>query len=152
MKLRYRVIFHKGDEKNAGIANAFEKYSVKVSRVHGRVRIDGQPLKYGTVMFIPEKGRFATGSLDENGEYELTTFEKGDGAVMGKYRVAINAGEAIGPGKTLWHAPKKYSDPNQYGVVTDVGKGDNEIGFNLGWKGGAPFVETVDDNKEAAAK
>jgi hypothetical protein len=145
MKLRYRIILHKGDEKDAGIGGAFEKYSAKLSRVFGRVQIDGQPLKHGTVMFIPESGRFATGSLDENGEYELTTFEKGDGAVQGKYRVAINAGEAIGPGKILWHAPKKYSDPDLYGVEMSVGKQDNEIGFNLGWKGGKPFIEAVAD-------
>lgn len=65
--------------------------------VSGRVTIDGQPVKVGRVMFYPTQGRPASGPIQPDGSYELTTFEANDGAMLGSHRVTIQATELIGP-------------------------------------------------------
>lgn len=62
--------------------------------VSGTVTFDGKPLSKGTISFIPagdktEFGRPATGNIDPQGNYTLSTFKPGDGAVPGKYQVAV---------------------------------------------------------------
>jgi hypothetical protein len=71
----------------------------KLYPVRGRVtyKTDGKPLTQGMVVFQSEDNRItARGEIGRDGEYELGTYERGDGALPGKYRVLV--------------APK--SDPN----------------------------------------
>lgn len=64
--------------------------------VHGKVTIDGKPVVAGRVMFAPiakgesrEVGKPAFGTLQADGTFTLTTFEEGDGAVVGEHWVTI---------------------------------------------------------------
>src|SRR5690242_13923202 len=43
--------------------------------ISGQVLIDGQPLKFGVVKFIPDNGRPSSGNLDENGRFTLHCFD-----------------------------------------------------------------------------
>jgi hypothetical protein len=63
-------------------------------RVSGTVTYKDKPLERGTISFAPadEKGRAAGGTIVD-GRYSLTTQDSDDGALPGKYRVAIQAKE-----------------------------------------------------------
>lgn len=59
--------------------------------VSGVVTLDGTPVEGATVTFHPagSEGRSATGTTDASGKYELSTMARGDGAMLGSYRVTI---------------------------------------------------------------
>jgi len=59
--------------------------------VSGTVTYQGKPLKRGSIAFIPanQADRGATGSIQEDGTYTLTTNTPNDGAFPGKYKVTI---------------------------------------------------------------
>jgi hypothetical protein len=73
----------------------------ELAPVSGTVRIDGQPLSTGKVMFAPvgdadsvDAGKPAIGCLRPDGTFELSTYKEGDGAVVGSHWITI-----YGPGK-----------------------------------------------------
>ena len=88
--------------------------------VSGTVLIDGAPVPYGFVTFAPAKGRTASGQLDKEGHFTLTSYEPGDGTLLGTQRVAVLARESISETKAKWHAPKKYGDYNSSGIVVEI--------------------------------
>lgn len=56
--------------------------------VTGRIQLDGRPLKDAAIMFTdPEAGWGATASLDENGEFEISTLR--GGLQPGKYLISL---------------------------------------------------------------
>lgn len=57
----------------------------------GVVRVDGKPIKKGTtVMFAGGDGvRPATGVTDEDGKFQLSTNQTGDGIMYGEYKVIV---------------------------------------------------------------
>ncbi len=55
--------------------------------VSGVVRFGGEPLTDCRVMFRPEQGPVASGRLDSEGRFELSTYRPADGAVAGVHRV-----------------------------------------------------------------
>ena len=55
----------------------------------GVVLIDGRPQEKLSVLFFPAGGRPAAGITDAEGRFRLTTFESGDGAVVGEHAVTI---------------------------------------------------------------
>jgi hypothetical protein len=63
--------------------------------VRGEVTYNGQPLGEGTVVYLPAEpgGRQATGALQPDGTFSLTTRERDDGAVKGAYKIVIYAYE-----------------------------------------------------------
>src|SRR5262245_51706742 len=75
--------------------------------VAGQVLIDGRPLRYGYIKFIPQGARASGGGLDENGRFVLGCFEAADGAVLGKHRVEVMAQKTLSETKIEWFAPKK---------------------------------------------
>ena len=58
----------------------------KLGKVHGTVTYKGKPVDSGTVTFNPipgkggETGQNATGEIESDGSYEMTTFNTGNGA------------------------------------------------------------------------
>ncbi len=110
-------------------------------KASGYVTIDGSPLKYGSVLFVPDKGRPAAGGLDSEGHFVLTCFEPEDGIVPGKYRVQIKGTEPIGENAQRWHAPMKYADVRTSGIVREIDGPIDSLLFELTWDGGKPFVE-----------
>jgi hypothetical protein len=66
----------------------------KPVRVEGIVTLDGNPLAGATITFVPEQEgrRPASGVTDDDGSFELTTFQAGDGALAGDYKVTVSKG------------------------------------------------------------
>ncbi|WP_013627005.1 transthyretin-like family protein [Rubinisphaera brasiliensis] len=59
-------------------------------RVQGKLVLDGLPLSNATIVFRSEQEDIAaSGISDENGEFTLTTYEPGDGAVVGTHTVIV---------------------------------------------------------------
>ena len=112
--------------------------------VSGQVLIDGEPLKYGQVVFVPKGSRPSTADLDENGRFTLTSFDPNDGAALGVHRIAVFANEQLDATRTKWHAPRKYSFYNSSGLRQEITGPTDSLVINLTWKGdenGKPFVE-----------
>jgi len=120
--------------------------------VSGRVLIDGQPLKYGQVQFIPDNARLSGGRLDAEGRFTLSCFEKDDGVVLGLHRVTVTAGEFVSASQTRWHAPKKYTDPARSGLTQQISGPMDDLVINITWNGGKPFVESHEADLEPAPK
>ena len=64
--------------------------------VTGKITYQGKAVTEGKIMFYPESGRAAVGTISEDGSYQLTTFDEGDGALLGKHRVTITANQVTG--------------------------------------------------------
>lgn len=122
-------------------------------KVSGKVTMGGTPVPRATVSFQPTApgGRAAVGVTDDAGQYTLTTFSAGDGAVAGDYGVAIvkmEEGAAGGAGtantdqyippegmkepppvKSL--IPTRFNNSRDSGLRASVGSGANTFDFDL---------------------
>lgn len=117
----------------------------KMGKVSGRVVFNGEPVEGAIVTFIaPGAPRFASGVSDAEGTFELTTFEKGDGAVVGDCVVTVAKTEAgsgpknaedlakgipVVPAKQL--LPEKYSSVGKSPLKETVTEGVNNIQLEL---------------------
>lgn len=107
--------------------------------VSGLVTLNGDPLPDASVTFIPEKGKPATGKTDQTGIYRLTTYTQGDGAVIGKHKIAISKMTDLPESNTpeelakIKHVlPETYADPERSGLTAEVKSGQTaDIDFNL---------------------
>lgn len=117
--------------------------------VSGHVTRKGQPVDKGTVNFMPvdlATSRAASGEIQSDGSYTLTTQDPGDGALAGDYRVVINLAE-VGElertpgGMPILNEPKKvrvknlvppkYSDPSQTVLKFKVEPHSNSYDIDL---------------------
>jgi hypothetical protein len=130
----------------------------RVAAVHGIVTLDGEPVGDASVTFMPkEGGRPAFGVTNADGTYELSTFETGDGALLGNHLVTITAveekvsskaealaeqhgslSELMQPHRTpkqIWRIPQNYSDSDTSGLEFEVSRGvNNQADFPLNTK------------------
>lgn len=125
--------------------------------VSGKVLIDGQPLKYGAVVFVPEEGRSSFGTLDNEGHFSLTCFTPNDGALLGKHRIQVVARETINDTTARIHAPIKYGELEDSGLSEEIKSPTDALVIQLTWKGnppGKPYTETFSagDNEGQHAK
>jgi hypothetical protein len=112
--------------------------------VSGKVLIDGKVLAYGAVRFTPEHGRPATGEIQKDGTFAMSTFEPNDGVVPGTHTVTVHAREDLSGTQVRWNAPKKYGNPAQSGLRQIIEKPTDSITIELTWGGQpGPFVETI---------
>lgn len=101
----------------------------------GQVTLNGQPLPYGAVSFRPKAGSPATGEIQADGSFTLTTYRNGDGAIVGAHEVLVSATEAhagtakpVDPGmeapipKSL--IPEKYASFSTSGITAEVKPGE----------------------------
>lgn len=108
----------------------------------------------GTVTFVPaEGGRPAIGKVNEDGTYELSTFEKGDGAQAGNYVVLLECvkypkstsfvpktfeeelaqedfASQTPAAKPTWYVPEQYASPDTSPLKQEV-TGKATIDFQL---------------------
>jgi hypothetical protein len=122
----------------------------KVAPVSGKVTQKGKPLTGGEVMFTHsggpegEAGHVATGQIEEDGSYRLTTFNTGDGAVLGKHKVTVVARETadlrkmneMKNGTIAYKLPKslvppKYTKVDSTPLTYTVEDKSNEIDIEL---------------------
>jgi hypothetical protein len=111
----------------------------KTYPVKGKVTYRGKPVTSGMVMLTPQdRGHAATGDLDKDGIFGLTTFKKDDGAVPGKYQVAVKVFPSEGaglPGAEFAGkappVPLKYMNEASSGLTAEIKAGDNHLEFAL---------------------
>jgi len=111
----------------------------KTYPVTGKVTYRGQPVTSGIVLLTPENnGHAATGSLESDGSFRLTTFRKHDGAVPGKYRVAVQVFPAEGaglPGAEFAGkkppVPQKYISAASSDLIAEIKAGENNVELPL---------------------
>jgi hypothetical protein len=109
----------------------------------GTVLIDGKPLEHGDIRMHAENHRVAYGQIGPGGKFQLSTYELGDGCVLGRHPVSITASEVLSSTAVRWHAPKKYGNVSTSGIVVEVSESMNPVEIQLTWDGGKPFVERV---------
>ncbi|MCA1686777.1 MAG: hypothetical protein LC745_12580 [Planctomycetia bacterium] len=93
------------------------------------VTYNGKPVTNGSVMFTPaggkggETGQGAVGQLESDGSFTLTTFDKGDGALLGEHVVTVEAlgvsgtdisKSATKPDGTINYVLPKQTIPEKY--------------------------------------
>jgi hypothetical protein len=110
--------------------------------VSGQVLIDGQPLTFGTIRFIPAGHRASQGAIDSSGRFTLSCYSENDGAVPGKHRIEVTACERVKPTLLRWHAPKRYQDQATSGLSQEISGPTEDLTIELTWSGGKPFDET----------
>lgn len=95
--------------------------------------LNGKPLACGSVVFAPDMGRAATGAIQPDGSYVLSTYGTADGAIVGKHRVAVVAREEL-PGSPLtgnragrWLIPELYGESGKSGLRYDVQAGRTNV-------------------------
>jgi hypothetical protein len=122
-----------------------------LARVSGTVTHNGKPVTSGSVVFTPvsdsqsSAARIATGQIESDGSYTLTTFDTGDGAVLGQHIVTVESrgtGEDIKklnvkPGGTIAYKlpkttiPDRYNKPDRTPLKHTVEAGSNKINIDL---------------------
>lgn len=103
----------------------------QVAPVSGTVTYDGEPLRFGVVMFQPSQGQLAQADIESDGSFTLSTFKPGDGAIVGEHRVSVSCYEGHNPevrekqppeqlslGQSL--IPVKYSRVGTSGITIEV--------------------------------
>jgi hypothetical protein len=120
----------------------------KLGKVHGKVTYKGQPVDGGRVVFTPatgkggETGQGASGEIGTDGTFEMTTFNTGDGAVLGQHIVTVvvpQKGEMPKPDKTSrieYKLPKnvtppKYAAADKSPLRCTVVEGSSEFNIEL---------------------
>jgi hypothetical protein len=111
--------------------------------VSGQVLIDGKPLTYGYVRFVPEHGRPSGGRLDDQGRFTLSSYGENDGIIPGVHRVEVDGTEPLSATQRKWHAAKKYFRYRTSGLTQEITGPTDSLVINLTWDGGKPFVERV---------
>jgi hypothetical protein len=109
--------------------------------IAGQVLIDGQPLTTGFVRVVPADARAATGAIDQEGRFRLTTFDGEDGCVLGTHQVEIIAKEPQGHTAVKWLTPRKYQDARTSELTITVDEPRDDWKIELTWDGEQPFVE-----------
>jgi hypothetical protein len=103
-------------------------------RAAGTVAYKGKPLETGSIQFIPEKGRSASGAI-KDGKFALTTYDEDDGAVPGRHTVVISAYKEVKfPGRVeseqVLIVPERYANAGSSGLTVEIpsgGKQDIEL-------------------------
>jgi hypothetical protein len=97
-----------------------------MAEVSGKVTLDGKPLSDATVMFVPEKGFAAAGTLQPDGTFRLISGRPGNGAVIGSHKVAVMPADPLKA-----HFPAKYQNAETSGFSVEVKAGKNSFEFDL---------------------
>lgn len=75
----------------SGVMGCGSRYTT--AEISGKVEYDGRPMVGGgQIMFVPlgqDDGKASVGEIRPDGTFSLTTYRKGDGAVLGEHRVEV---------------------------------------------------------------
>jgi hypothetical protein len=107
------------------------------AKVSGKVTSGGQPVTEGNIRFTPlatggDAGMPASGKIEPDGSYTLSTYGTNDGAVVGKHRIDYEEKVFEGtlqPGESPPASPYAGTKPNPAEV--EVKAGSNTIDIDL---------------------
>lgn len=121
-------------EAGCGSKDASQERRKPVFPVQGQVLFAGRPTPYALVVFHPlnpddKDTPRPRGQVGADGKFTLTTYEPGDGAPAGDYRVTVelwlSSGKRDeGPSNRL---PARYGDPTTSGLTARVNTGPTEL-------------------------
>ncbi|MEX0793876.1 MAG: carboxypeptidase-like regulatory domain-containing protein [Pirellulaceae bacterium] len=106
-------------------------------KVSGTVFYNQAPCSDARVVFSPQNHQYAAAAkTDQQGRFTLQTFDPGDGAVPGEYKVVVSKFEAVDlPGggfKETFFLPGKYRDPQTSGLTATIPEaGTNDVRIEL---------------------
>jgi len=112
---------------------------VEVFPVSGKVLVNGQPAEGASVIFYSQspdsegkKMPVPGGTTDANGDFQLTSYESGDGAPAGEYKVAVVWYEPPSPNATgVSEQPDRlrgrYANPQTSKLTARVEQGCSEL-------------------------
>jgi hypothetical protein len=104
--------------------------SAPTYEVKGKVLLaNGKTLSAGRVTFVAADGLLpqASGDIQPDGDFALTTRNAGDGAAPGKYKVRIEPAGSKKPGRTRPSFPVKYVDEDSSGLAVTVRPEPNQL-------------------------
>jgi hypothetical protein len=89
-----------------------------LAKVRGKVTYKGEPVKKGTVFFMPDDskgtvGPPAVGSITSDGSYVMSTESSGDGVIVGSHKIGITGVDDT-PVDGSAPAPNPEDDPQGY--------------------------------------
>ena len=91
----------------------------------GKVTYKNKPLTKGSIVFEPtDRGKDATGKIQPDGSFELTTYKDKDGAVLGTHKVYVN-------GVPVGIIPPKFTHPSTSNMEAEVVEGKTEYPIAL---------------------
>ncbi len=100
--------------------------------VNGIVTLSGAPVAGAKIVFTPSTHEFAaTAKTAADGTFNLQSFDPGDGAAEGEYRVIVykvDVHELPGGGvREEHHLPARYRDPGTSGLVATVSSSQKNV-------------------------
>jgi hypothetical protein len=105
-----------------------------LARVAGTVSYNGKPLARGKMVFVPSQGRSAVGKIVDGRIFEVTTFDRNDGAVVGPHKIQIASfvREPTAMEIVPWAIPERYGNVSTSGLTAEVIAGkENVLQFQL---------------------
>lgn len=107
-----------------------------VHPVEGQLNFQGKPLANALVVLHPRDTSDprllpATAKTDAAGKFQLTTYEKGDGAASGEFTLTVQCyrliknGGGFEPGPNI--LPAKFAQAESSGIVVRVAEGKNDL-------------------------
>ena len=121
----------------------------KIVSVRGKVLYNGQPLEFGSVMFQPDNGLLARGTIQSDGTFELTTQTRRaaqNGCAVGRCQVRVTCFESQHP-RAVQAAAAQGELPTGGLLVpkryTSFGTNDLEVDVR---SGAGPYVVQLADD------
>lgn len=137
---------------------------VKVVPLSGMLLVNGQPAKDAFVRLhpvvadggsIPNPGVASQAQVDSEGKFTISSYEGGDGAPPGEYRISITWNYPSGLTLNQWGGPDRlngqYADPKQTGVtvtVKDEGGADFKLDQQVVTKSGKKINLSTQNGEE----
>ena len=99
---------------------------VPLHKVTGTVTLDGKPIAGARLALHAIQGAKAdditpTGVTDDNGQFQISTYQPMDGAPEGSYSVTVSWPEVLSGGSDPEYGPERlpvrYQDPDKSGLV-----------------------------------
>lgn len=108
----------------------------RVARTEGVVECNGQPVSGGVVFFSPIAdsdqttlaGKPASGDVDTDGSFTLSTYHDGDGAIVGRHKVTYSPPVSDDP-----QAPR-FACAGAAPIEVEIEPGDNSVTIELSGK------------------
>lgn len=126
-----------------GMAGCAEE-GPKLVPVAGKVLVDGKPVTFGSIRFVPSGARPSDATIEEDGTFRLRYNNTRDGAVLGTHRVEVHGNEILGPSRVRWHAPPSAASIGTSGITQEITGPVEDLVIELKWgskKG--PYEQTT---------
>jgi hypothetical protein len=125
-----------------------------VYKVSGTVTLNGAPLDGAIIAFAPQDGQpTAVGKTDAEGKYQLTSYDFGDGAAAGAFRVVINktvAAPAGGGAKVLGGDDHEAAEAaaSTHSADSEIASVNSAIPSQYTSSVDTPLIAIVENDKE----